>query len=83
MFLVNFARILLFFWDLGLTSFDIPKNAVFPEILVLSSVFGFPAVNWTPKWTKTVNFVSVPFESKFKLLKDFSNNVFALLEDYL
>ena len=64
-------------------SFDIPKNAVFLEILVSSNVFDFPAVNWTPKWTKTVNFVCVPFESKFKLLKDFSNTLFALLEDYL
>ena len=38
---------------------------------------------WTPKWTKTVNFACVPFESKFKLLKEFSNTVSALLENYL
>ena len=35
--------------------FDIPKDAGFPEILVLSNIFGFPAVNWAPKRTKTVN----------------------------
>ena len=32
---------------------------------------------------KTVNFACVPFESKFKISKDFSSIVFALLEDYL
>ena len=26
------------------------------EILALSNFFGFQAVNWAPKWTKTVNF---------------------------
>ena len=35
--------------------FDIPKDAGFPEILVLSNIFGFPAVNWAPKRTETVN----------------------------
>ena len=40
---------------------------------------GFLAVNWAPKWTKTVNFGCVPFESKFKILKDFWNTAFVLL----
>ena len=44
--------------------------------------FGFPAVDWVAKWTKTVNFQCVTFEPNFKILKDFSNNVFVLL-DYL
>ena len=44
-----------FFWDLGLMLFDIPKDEGFPEILVLSNIFGFPAVNWAPNWTKTVH----------------------------
>ena len=35
--------------------FDIPKDEGCPEFLVLSNIFGFPAVNWTPKRTKTVN----------------------------
>ena len=35
--------------------FDIPKDEGFPEILVLSNIFGFPAVNWAPNWTKTVH----------------------------
>ena len=56
-------------------SFDIPKDAVFPEILVLRNISGFPAVNWVPKWAKTVNFVCIPSEPKFKLLTDFSNSV--------
>ena len=64
-------------------TFDIPENAVFPEILVLRNISGFPTVNWAPQWAKTVNFVCIPSEPKFKLLKDFSNTVFALLEDYL
>ena len=83
LFLLNFTRILWFFWDLGLTLFNIPKDVVFPEILVLSNIFGFLAVNWALKWTKTVNFGCIPFEPKFKILKDFSNTVFVLLEEYL
>ena len=65
-FLLNFTRILWFFWDLGLTLFDIPTDAAFGA----------------PKWTKTVTFQWIPFEPNFKILKDFSNNIFVLL-DYL
>ena len=83
----NLFRLILqelwFFWDLGLTLFDVPKDAVFAETLVFSSIFGFWAVNWASKWTKTINFQCVPFEPNFKILKDyFSNNVLVLL-DYL
>ena len=55
--------------------FDIPKNAVFVEILGFSNIFGFPAVNSTPKCTKTVNFGYIPFEAKCKLLKDLSKTL--------
>ena len=79
-FSLNFTRILRFFWDLRLTLIDIPKNGVLTEILIFSNIFGFPVVNWLPKWTKTVSFGCVPFEPKFKILKDFSNIVFVLLE---
>ena len=79
----NFARILWFFWSLGLILFDTFKDAVFPETLVLSNNFGFPEVNWVPKWTRTVKFGCIPFETKFKISKDFSNTVFVFLEDYL
>ena len=48
---------------------------------VLVIFFGFLAVNWALKWTKTVNFSCIPFELKFKFLKDFSNIVFFLLEN--
>ena len=43
------------------------KDAVFAEILVFSNNFGFPAVNWAQKWTKTVNFECVSFESNFEM----------------
>ena len=79
-FSLNFTRILRFFWDLRLTLIDIPKDGVLTEILIFSNIFGFPGVNWLPKWTKTVSFGCVPFEPKFKILKDFSNIVFVLLE---
>ena len=79
-FLLNFTRI-WFFWDLRLTLFDIPANAVFAEILFFSKIFGFLAVNGVPKWTKTVTFQWVPFEPNFKVLKDFSNNVFVLFDN--
>ena len=52
-------------------SFDIPKDAVFPEILVLRNISSFPAVNWAPKWAKTVNSVCIPSEPKFKLFEEF------------
>ena len=60
------------------TLFDIPRDVVFPEILVLRNIFGFPAVNWVPEWTKTVN-----FGCKNQTSKDFSTTVFVLLEDHL
>ena len=62
--------------------FITPRGTVFAEILVFSNIFGFLAVNWAPKWTETVNFSCIPFELKFKILKDFSNLVF-LIGDYL
>ena len=65
---------------MGLTLFDITKDTAFAEILVFSNIFGFLVVYRTLKWTKTVNFECVPFEPKVKILKDFSNNVFVLLE---
>ena len=80
--LLKFTTILWFFWDLGLTLFNIPKDVLFLEILVLSNIFGFPAVNWAQKWTKTLNFEFISFATKFKILKNFSNNVFVLFEDY-
>ena len=48
----------------------------------ISNIFGFPAVYWAPKWTKTSKFGCVPFDSNFKLLKDFLNTVFVLFEDH-
>ena len=33
-FLIDFTRILRFFWDLRVMLFDIHKNVVFPELLV-------------------------------------------------
>ena len=50
--------------------------------MVFSNIFGFPAVNWAPKWTKTVNIGCIPFEPKCENLKDFSNSVY-LTRDYL
>ena len=47
---------LRFFLDAGLTLLYPAKDGVSAEILVFSNIFGFPAVNWGPKRTKTVNF---------------------------
>ena len=68
--------------DLGLTLFNITKDAVFAEIVVSSNIFGFLVVDWTPKWIKSANLGCVPFKSKLRILKNFSNNVF-LIGDYL
>ena len=66
----------------GITLFDIYEDSVFAEIFILGKFFGFPGETWTPKWTKTVNFGCFSLESKFKILKNFSNTVFVLLEEY-
>ena len=79
-FFFNLTRILSFFWELTLTLFDIPKEVGFAKVLVFSNIFGFPDVNWVPKWNKTFNFGCLPVKLKFKSLKDFSNTVFVLLE---
>ena len=68
--------------DLGLTLFNITKDAVFAEIVVSSNIFGFLVVDWTPKWIKSANLGCVPFKPKLRILKNFSNNVF-LIGDYL
>ena len=78
-FSLSFTRTMWFLWDLALMLFGIPKDVVFAEILVFSNIFGFPAVNWAPKWTKTVDFQCVLFEPNFKSLKDFPSSVFVLL----
>ena len=70
LFLLNFTRVLWFFWDLN--------YLIFLRMPFFKNIFGFPSVNWAPKWTKTVNFGCIPFESKFKNLKDFSKK-----EDFL
>ena len=64
-FVLNFTRILLFFWDLEFMLFDIAKDAVFAEILVFSNIFGFPVINWAPKWTKTLRAFHLSQNSKF------------------
>ena len=48
-FLLNFTRILSFFWDLGVLVFDVPKNIVFAEILVCGNIFGFSSGKLGPK----------------------------------
>ena len=70
-FFLNFTRIMWYFWGLRLTLFDIYKDVV-AEMLVFSNPFGFAVVNWVP-------FGCVPFESKFKTLKDFSSTTLFLL----
>ena len=69
-----------FFLDLDVLVFDIPRNSIFAESLVLAILLAFPAVNWVPKWTNSVNFGWVTFEPKSKISIDFSNTVFVLLE---
>ena len=75
-FSLNFTRILRFFWDLRLTLIDIPKDGVLTEILIFSNIFGFPVVNWLPKWTKTVSFGCAPlYLSYWRLaIENFSKN---------
>ena len=53
----------------------VPQDVFFAEILVFRNIFGILVVNWAPKWTKTVNFGCIPFQPKFKILKDCLNVV--------
>ena len=69
-FLLNFTRILWFFWGIVLTLFDIPK-----EHFWFSGDLAIVLVHWVPKWTKPKTFGCVPFDLKFKILKDFPNTV--------
>ena len=41
------------------------------EILALSNFFGFQAVNWAPKWTKTVNFGAFHLSENLELSRIF------------
>ena len=59
--------------------FDFPKDVVFPELLVLSNIFRFPAVNWAPKmdqkykmWLRSILIKIQTSEGFFRVL----------LEDY-
>ena len=63
-FFINYIRIMLFMWDLGLMSSDSPKDVVYGKILVFCNNLCFPWVNWTLKWTKTQNFGYVLFPLK-------------------
>ena len=69
--------------DLGFVLFDKTKDAVSRKILVFGNILGVLGVNWTHKWTKTVNFWYVPFLLKHLILKDCSETVFILWETYL
>ena len=64
-FVLIFTRILWFFWGLELMLFDITKDAVFAEIFIFSNIFGFPVVNWTPKWIKNLGAFHLSENSKF------------------
>ena len=44
--------------------FDSDKDVVSGKILVFGNILGIPGVNCAPKWTKTFNFVYVPFPLK-------------------
>ena len=81
-FLLNFTKILWFFWDLGLKLFDIPNNVVFAEILGFSSIFGFPVVNWTPKCFMTVKFWVCPIWAKMQNSEEFLKYSVCLIGDY-
>ena len=50
-------------------------DVVFAEILVFSNIFGFLALNWAPKWNKTVNFECVPFKLNFKKISARLKNI--------
>ena len=78
-FSINIARILWFFWDLGLTLFDSAKDVVFAEILFFGNILVFRRINWAQIWTKTINFGYIPFLPKLKFLNFFWNSVFVIL----
>ena len=71
--------------DLALILFDNPEDAYFGEILVFGSILDFLGLNSAQKWTKTVNFMYVPFPLKEIIRKivhrlSFSNDRLALVK---
>ena len=77
-FLLNFTKILSFFWDLRFLISDSPKNIVFVEILVFSNTFGFSSGKLGPKMDQNCK-----LEPKFKISIDFSKHCVCLIKDYL
>ena len=53
------------------------------KLLVFGNILGFLGVNWVHKWTKTINFVYVPFPLKHLILRDCSATIFVLCKTYL
>ena len=51
--------------------FYIPKDVVFAEILFFCNIFGFPAVNWAPKRTKTLKVLVRSISAKFQDFEEF------------
>ena len=73
-----FVRIRRFIWNLGLVSYDSPKDVDSGKILVFAKIFGFPGVNWAQRWTKTEKFGCIPVVLKHLILKHCSHPVFLL-----
>ena len=76
-FFINYITIPGFLEDLRLVLFDSSKDVAFWKIFVFDKILGFLEVNWTQKWTKTINFGHVPFPPKYIILKDFSHTAFS------
>ena len=88
-YLINFIRILWFMWDLGLVLFNSHKVLVSGKNFGFWQYFEFSGGKLGPKWTKTINFVYIPFLLKHLILKDLSYERhapgwnFSKLESYL
>ena len=83
LFLVNFTRIIWFFLGPGTYVIWYSYGCRFSRNFGFRQYFWFFGSKLGTKTDQNRKFACVRFESKFKLLKDFSNTVFALLEDYL
>ena len=79
-FLLNFTRILWLFWELGRALFDIPKGAVFCKNFVLSSIFGFPTVNWALKMDQNCKLWVCSIWTKIQNLEGFFKRCISLIE---
>ena len=78
-FLPNFTRILWFFWDMGLTLFDIPKDAVFSRNFGFKQYFEFSGSKLGPDMNENYKRWVLSIWAKIQNFERFFKHCFCLI----